>query len=144
MIIKHLGMVLDFRLDFKEHLAIVFKKVSKVIALLRKLPNLLPRKYLITVYKFFIRPHLDYGDIISDQDYNVSFLRKLESIQCNAAKQVHHEGLQMENSNINKGFSNSFFYADKKNFELVVPKQGVRYTIKNLKKNIPQFRTNHA
>lgn len=102
-------MVLDFRLDFKEHLEIAFKKVSKVIALLRKLPNLLPRKYLITVYKFFIKPHLDYGDIISDQDYNVSFQRKLESIQCNAAKQVHYEGLQKESSNINKGFSNSFF-----------------------------------
>ena len=28
-------------------------------------------------------PYLDYGDVISDQAYNVSFYQKLESIQCN-------------------------------------------------------------
>ena len=33
----------------------------------------------------FIRPHLDYGDIIYDQAYNLSFHQKLESIQYNAA-----------------------------------------------------------
>ena len=30
-------------------------------------------------------PHLDYGDVIYDQAYNVPFHQKLESIQCNAA-----------------------------------------------------------
>ena len=39
---KHLGIVC--RLDFKDHLEIVFKKVSKTIGPLRKLQNLLPRK----------------------------------------------------------------------------------------------------
>ena len=81
---KHLGIVLDSRLDFKEHLEIIFKKNSKTIGLLRKLQNLLPRKSLITVYKSFIRPHLDYGDIIYDQAYNASFHRKLESTPYNA------------------------------------------------------------
>ena len=81
---KHLEIVLDFRLYFKEHLEIIFKKVSKAIGLLRKLQNLLPRKSLITVYKSFIRPHLDYGDIIYDQAYNASFHRKLESTPYNA------------------------------------------------------------
>ena len=37
------------------------------------------------VYKSFIRPHMDYGDIIYDQAYNASFHWKLESIQYNAA-----------------------------------------------------------
>ena len=82
---KHLRIVLDPRLDFKRHLEIIFKKVSKIIRLLRKLQNLLPRKSLITVYKFFVRPDMDYGVIIYDQAYNASFLRKLESIQYNAA-----------------------------------------------------------
>ena len=59
---KHLGIVLDSRLDFKEHLEKILKKVSKTIGLLREFQNLLPRKSLITVYKSFIRPHLDYGD----------------------------------------------------------------------------------
>ena len=45
----------------------------------------LPRLPLLTIYKSFIRPHLDYGDIIYDQAYNVSFHQKLESIQYNSA-----------------------------------------------------------
>ena len=47
--------------------------------------NILPRPALLTTYKCFIRPHLDYGDIIYDQAYNLSFHQKLKSIQYNAA-----------------------------------------------------------
>ena len=32
-----------------------------------------------------MRPYLDYGDIIYDQAYNVSFHEKLESVQYNSA-----------------------------------------------------------
>ena len=60
-------------------------KTSKTIGLLRKLQNILPRPSLLTTYKCFIRQHLDYGDIIYDQAYNLSFHQKLESIQYNVA-----------------------------------------------------------
>ena len=59
-------------------------KISKTLQLLQKLHNLLPRSALITVYKSFVRPCLDYGDILYDQAYNMSFHHKLESIQYNA------------------------------------------------------------
>ena len=81
---KHLGIILDNQLKFDDHIKMVFRKISKTIGLLRKLHNLLPRAALITIYKAFIRPHLDYGDILYDQAYNVSFHQKLESIQYNA------------------------------------------------------------
>ena len=81
---KHLGIILDSRLSFEEHLAAVFSKVNKTIALLRKLHNLLPRSALITLYKAFVRPYLDYGDILYDQAFNSTFHHKLESIQYNA------------------------------------------------------------
>ena len=45
----------------------------------------MPRLPLLTIYKSFIRPPLNYGDIIYDQAYNVSFHQKLDSIQYNAA-----------------------------------------------------------
>ena len=76
---------MDSKLDFTEHIQNVLNKVSKAIGLLRKLQKILPRPPLITIYKFFIRSLLDYGDIIYDQVYNVSFHQKLESIQYNAA-----------------------------------------------------------
>ena len=82
---KHLGVYLDNRLDFREHFRNIFKMVNRIISLLRKLQNILPRVPLETIYKSFIRPHLDYGDILYDQIFNNSFHEKLESIQYNAA-----------------------------------------------------------
>ena len=55
---------------------------NKTIGLLHKSQNTLPRQALIIMYKVFVRPHLDYGDIPYDQTYNASFHQKLEKIQC--------------------------------------------------------------
>ena len=82
---KHLGMFLDYKLNLQEHFENMLNKVNKTIGLLRKLQNTLPRPSLLTIYKSFIRPHLDYGDVTYDQAYNVSFQQKVESIQYNAA-----------------------------------------------------------
>ena len=82
---KHLRMVLDTELDFSLHLKNVQNKVNKTIGLLCKLQDTLPRTSLITIFKSFIRPHLDYGDIIYDRAYNTSFHQNIESIQYNAA-----------------------------------------------------------
>ena len=35
-------------------------------------------------YKIFVRPHLDYGDIIYEKACNSSFHQKIESVQHNA------------------------------------------------------------
>ena len=53
--------------------------------MLRKLQNNLPRTPLVTIYKFFVRPHLDFEDILYDQTFNNSSREKLELIQYNAA-----------------------------------------------------------
>ena len=45
----------------------VFSRVNKTIVLLRKLKHTRPRKSLVTIYKSFTRPHLDYGDVVYDQ-----------------------------------------------------------------------------
>ena len=80
---KHLGVVLDNRLSFEDHLKMILNKVNKTIGLLRKLHNILPRSALLIIYKNFIRPHLDYGYIIYEQAYNASFHQKLELLQYN-------------------------------------------------------------
>ena len=73
---KHLGMFLDSKLNFSEGIKIIFQKTKKTIELLRKLQTLLPKAPLIKIFKFFIRPHLGYGDMIYDQTLNVSFQQK--------------------------------------------------------------------
>ena len=67
-------MILDTKLDFQEHLKEKLSKVSKTIQLLR-----------LTIYESFIRPHLDYGDIIYNKAYNSSFHQNLEEIKYNSA-----------------------------------------------------------
>ena len=48
------------------------------------LPKTFLRLALITMYKTFVRPHLDYGNMIYDEAYNEAFHQKLETIQYNA------------------------------------------------------------
>ena len=42
------------------------------------------RLVLITMYKAFVKPHLDYENLIYDEAYNETFHQSLESIQDNA------------------------------------------------------------
>ena len=81
---KHLGVTLDLKLTFEGHLLNVFKTANRTIDLMRKLQSVLPRTDLVTIYKAFVTPHLNYGDILYDQAFNNSFHDRLESIQYNA------------------------------------------------------------
>ena len=85
---QHLQMILVTKLNFQEHLKNVLNKVNKTTGPLQKLQNILPRGPLLTIYKWFIRPHLDYGNVIYDQRYNSSFHQKLESMQYIAALSI--------------------------------------------------------
>ena len=63
---KHLGLILDEKLNFKEHIDSAIFKVNKGISTIKQLRYSLPGKLLITIYKAFLRPLTDYGDIIYD------------------------------------------------------------------------------
>ena len=83
---KHLGIILDEKLNFKQHVDNAILKINKGISVIKKLCHTLPRKSLLTIlYKAFLRPLIDYGDIIYDQPNNESFCEKLESVQYKAA-----------------------------------------------------------
>ena len=77
-------MVSDSKLTFHDHLDIVFTKVRETIGLLRKLNSILPRAASVTIFKAFVRPYLNYGDVLYDQAFNSAFHGKLEAIQYNA------------------------------------------------------------
>ena len=73
------------KLNFKLHIKEKISKAMKGICIIKKLSNVLPRKSLITIYKSFVRPHLDYSDLIYDQPNNESFCQQIESVQYNAS-----------------------------------------------------------
>ena len=81
---KHLGMTLDRKLKFADHVEILADKLSKTINPMRKLANILTTKHLETIYQSFILPLIDYGDIIYNAAPDYSLLR-LDQIHYQAA-----------------------------------------------------------
>ena len=73
------------KLDFSLLLKNLQDIVNKTIGLFHNLQSTLPRTSLITIFKSFIRSHLDNGDIIYDRAYNSSFHQNIESVQHNVA-----------------------------------------------------------
>ena len=64
---KHLALYLDEKLSFSKYINAIISKANNGIGIVKNLPNTLPRNSLLTIYKSFIRPHLDNCDIIYDQ-----------------------------------------------------------------------------
>ena len=82
---KHLGLIFDQKLTFNEHITSKLTTVNKLTSTLRKLYHYMPRDSLVTIYKSFIRPHLDYADVIFNRPSNAAFSNRIESAQYNAA-----------------------------------------------------------
>ena len=82
---KYLGFFLDFKLRVFDHINEKIEKATKGVNAIRKMNLLLPRSSLLTIYKSFLRPYLDYGDVIYDQSNNSHLSDKIKTVQCNAA-----------------------------------------------------------
>ena len=59
-------------------------KGNKIIGMIKKLSTSVSIQSLLTIYKSFVRPVLDYGDIIYDKLHKGSFIEKIERVQYNA------------------------------------------------------------
>ena len=81
---QHLGVILDQRLNFRIHIQEKIKKANKGLGLLRFLSKYTTRPVLDKMYKMYVRPHLDYGDVIYHDQLKDS-MQLLESVQYQAA-----------------------------------------------------------
>ena len=73
---KHLGLALNSKLLFNEHINDRVHQTSKDVQL-RKMQTILPCTSLLTIYELFIR-HLDHAYVIYDQSSNASFSKNIE------------------------------------------------------------------
>jgi len=94
---KHLGMILGSNLSYKSHLENKLAKANQGLGIMIQLKKWVSHRVLEVVYKLYVRPHLDYGDvlyhsanpnknIIFEPSTHSSFLKKVEEIQYSAAK----------------------------------------------------------
>ena len=84
----HLGMILDSKLNYSSHVREAIIKGRRGIGIIRYLSKYVCWGVLDQIYKLYVRPHLDYGDIIYnkyDPEYTLELTKKLESIQYSAA-----------------------------------------------------------
>ena len=70
------------------HIREKMSNAMTIIGVIQKLNETLPRYSLITIYKLFVIPHLDYGDVIYEQLNNKTYTQRIERIQYNAALAV--------------------------------------------------------
>ena len=88
---KHLGMILDSKLDFRSHTKEAIVRARRGIGMIRYLSKYVSRDVLDQIYKLYVRPHLDYGDIIyhrDDPQMQLNFTQRLEQTQYSAALAV--------------------------------------------------------
>ena len=71
-------------LIFHKHIEEKIKKANKGIGLLKFLSRYTTRVVLDRMYKMYVRPHLDYGDVIYHEQ-NANSMQLLESVQYKAA-----------------------------------------------------------
>ena len=70
---KHLGVTLDCKLTFAKHLRETIATARKGIGLIRHLSSYVSINTLDQMYKMFVRPHLDYCDVV----YHIPPLQEL-------------------------------------------------------------------
>ena len=92
---KHLGILLDYKLSFANHIKAIISKCKQGTGVLRLFSKYLPRHALYEMYKLYVHSHLDYGDVIyhiphrrlehGDSVVLTNQMEKLESVQYSAA-----------------------------------------------------------
>ena len=116
---------------------------------------MLPITTLITIDKVFVRPHLDYGDILYDQAFNRSFRDRLEPVCLaiagvirSASKEKLYQELGLESLRLRRWYKKlCLFYETFKTqhpeylFHLI-PVRRAPYTTRNVH-NLPIFKSKH-
>ena len=84
---KYLGMILEENVNFKSHIREVILKARRGIGIIKLLSNYVSRSVLDQIYKFYIKPHLDYGGVIchrNDPQMSRDITKRLEQTEYSA------------------------------------------------------------
>ena len=98
---KHIGLMLDRKLNYESHLQEKLAKARQGLGVMMHLKKWVAHPVLETIYKLYVRPHLDYADVVYHtaspanertpifrQETNIDILKEVEKIQYKAARVV--------------------------------------------------------
>ena len=91
----HLGLDLQSNCKWKDHINKIYGKACDRLQILRMLKYQVSRKVLIRIYLSFIRPILEYADVIWD-NCTIQEANLLESVQVEAGRII--TGLRVNSS----------------------------------------------
>ena len=86
---KFLGVIIDKKLTWKEHIAFIAGKISRGMGMVIKARNFLNKEGLITVYYSFIYPYLIYCNLIWGCTYKTN-LQRLVILQNRIVRIISH------------------------------------------------------
>jgi len=81
----HLGLTIASNMSWKPHVDRICSRAGQRNNILRKLKFRIPRKTLENLFKSLVRPILEYGDVVFD-DNSILLSQRLEAIQLDAAR----------------------------------------------------------
>ena len=157
---KHLGMILDSSLNFQSHVREKIVSARRGIGVIRYMSRYVTREVLDQMYKLYVRPHLDYGDIIYhkyDPELNLDFTKKLEATQYSAALAVSgawcgtnkyklYEELGWESLYHRRWYRRLTHFFELKNsfsplylYNLIPPEREIHYNLRALRDYEPQI-----
>ena len=84
---RYLGVILDNKLNFNEHVDTITKKATNLLNLCRRNLHMCPQNLKETAYKSLIRPHLEYASP-AWSPHTTRNIDKIESVQRRAGRFV--------------------------------------------------------
>ena len=84
---RYLGVIIDNRINFYEHIKVLECKIARSVGILTKLKIILPKQNLLQLYYTLVHSHLTYGISVWGSIYP-SHLQKLRKLQNKALKAI--------------------------------------------------------
>ena len=84
---KDLGVIIDSKLNFKEHVAYITSKANRILGVIRRSFDHLTDSMFIQLYKTLVRPILEYGHSVWDPTQK-TLKREIEDVQRRATKLI--------------------------------------------------------
>ena len=96
-----LGVTIDSKLNFPDHITSICKKASQRIGVIMRLRNLIPTKAKLVIYKSAVLPYLTYCHLVW-HFCTSSDARKLERLQERGLRAVYRDKLSSYSQLLNR------------------------------------------